>query len=102
MLASNPPRDSLAGLIGPEIDARGESPLVIPPHRNNRPTMPKKTQPEVGQSLGIYTNFLHPSVSFSLTGSELCPPARDCDNPQSPAVTKFETWTSFIRKYLLF
>ncbi|MEO5351021.1 MAG: methyl-accepting chemotaxis protein [Magnetococcus sp. YQC-3] len=32
--------------------------------------MPKKTQPEVDQSLEIYTNFLHPSVSFSLTGSE--------------------------------
>ncbi|MBF8274918.1 MAG: hypothetical protein HW380_4023, partial [Magnetococcales bacterium] len=33
-------------------------------------TMPKKTQSEVGQSLEIYTNFFHPSVSFSLTGSE--------------------------------
>ncbi|MEO5355524.1 MAG: hypothetical protein H7835_20285, partial [Magnetococcus sp. XQGC-1] len=27
--------------------------------------------PEVDQSLEIYTNFLHPSVSFSLTGSGL-------------------------------
>ncbi|MBF8274890.1 MAG: hypothetical protein HW380_3995, partial [Magnetococcales bacterium] len=34
-------------------------------------TMPKKTQSEVGQSLEIYTNFFHPSVSFSLTGSDV-------------------------------
>ena len=45
MLASNSPRDSLVGLVGPGIDARGESPLVIPPTGTIDPPCLKKRSP---------------------------------------------------------